>query len=98
MSKTCLVRFDNKQYSVMSTAVGHPVDVYAYADRIVVKQNGTIVGDHPRSFERNHVEYNPYHYPEVLTKKPVPLRNRQPSTHMPRAIVRLATSPTALKH
>ena len=40
VSKTCLVRFDNNKYSVMSTAVGRPVDVYAYADRIVIKQNG----------------------------------------------------------
>ena len=78
VSKTCLVRFDNNKYSVMSTAVGRPVDVYAYADRIVVKQNGAIVGEHPRSFARNHVEYNPWHYLDVLTKKPGALRNGAP--------------------
>ena len=49
--RTSLVRFDNNKYSVMSTAVGRTVvDVYAYADRIVIKQNGTVVGEHPRSF------------------------------------------------
>jgi len=31
VSKTCLVRFDNNKYSVMSTAVGRPVDIHAYA-------------------------------------------------------------------
>jgi transposase len=37
VSKTCLVRFDNNKYSVSASAVGRPVDVYAYADRIVVR-------------------------------------------------------------
>ena len=35
VSKTCLVRFDRNQYSVEARAVGQPVDVQAYADRIV---------------------------------------------------------------
>ena len=34
VSKTCLVRFDNNQYSVAARAVGRPVDVRAYADRL----------------------------------------------------------------
>ena len=78
VSKTCLVRVDNNKYSVMATAVGRPVDVYAYADRIVLKQNGAIVGEHPRSFARNHVECNPWHYVQVLAKKPGALRNGAP--------------------
>ncbi len=40
VSKTCTVRFDNNKYSVLSTAVGRPVEVHAYADRVVVKQDG----------------------------------------------------------
>ncbi len=40
VSKTCTVRFDNNKYSVLSTAVGRPVEVHAYADRIVIKQDG----------------------------------------------------------
>ena len=40
VSKTCLVRFDDNKYSVMSKAVGRPVDVHAYADRIVIRQDG----------------------------------------------------------
>jgi hypothetical protein len=35
VSKTCLVRFDNNKYSVSASAVGRPVEVHAYADRIV---------------------------------------------------------------
>ena len=35
VSKTCLVRFDNNKYSVNASAVGAPVEIHAYADRIV---------------------------------------------------------------
>jgi hypothetical protein len=49
VSKTCLVRFDNNRYSVMAKAVGRPVDVHAYAGRIVIRQDGEVVGEHPRS-------------------------------------------------
>src|SRR6202140_933805 len=48
VSKTCLVRFDNNKYSVTSRAVGRPVEIQAYADRIVIRQAGAIVGEHPR--------------------------------------------------
>src|SRR5438128_1224819 len=34
VSKTCLVRFDNNEYSVAASAVGRPIEVHAYADRI----------------------------------------------------------------
>ena len=40
VSKTCLVRFDNNKYSVASRAVGRPVEIQAYADRIVIRQEG----------------------------------------------------------
>ncbi len=89
VSKTCLVRFDNNKYSVMSTAVGRPVDVFAYADRIVIKQNGTVVGEHPRSFARNHVVYDPWHYLDVLRKKPGALRNGAPFMDLPGALGRV---------
>ena len=44
VSKTCLVRFDNNKYSVSASAVGRPVEIHAYADRIVIRQDGRIVG------------------------------------------------------
>ena len=50
VSKTCLVRFDNNHYSVAARAVGRPVDVRAYAERIVIRQDGESVAEHPRSF------------------------------------------------
>jgi len=42
VSKTCLVRFDNNKYSVTASAVGRPVEVHAYADRIVIRQDGCV--------------------------------------------------------
>jgi hypothetical protein len=42
VSKTYLVRFDSNKYSVAANAVGRPVEVHAYADRIVIRQDGRI--------------------------------------------------------
>jgi hypothetical protein len=78
VSKTCLVRFDNNKYSVRASAVGRPVELQAYADRIVIRQDGAIVGEHPRRFGRGETAYNPWHYVPVLAKKPGALRNGAP--------------------
>jgi hypothetical protein len=78
VSKTCLVRFDNNKYSVAASAVGRPVEVHAYADRIVIRQDGRIVAEHPRSFGRGDTLYDPWHYVPVLARKPGALRNGAP--------------------
>jgi transposase len=78
VSKTCTVRFDNNRYSVLATAVGRPVDVHAYADRIVIRQDGVIVGEHARVFGRGQTIYDPWHYVPVLARKPGALRNGAP--------------------
>jgi transposase len=78
VSKTCLVRFDNNKYSVSAKAVGRPVDVYAYAERIVIKQDGLTVGEHGRRFGRDQIAYDPWHYVPVLARKPGALRNGAP--------------------
>jgi transposase len=78
VSKTCLVRFDTNKYSVSSRAVGRPVEVHAYADRIVIRQDGQIVGEHARCFGRGETIYDPWHYVPVLARKPGALRNGAP--------------------
>jgi transposase len=78
VSKTCLVRFDNNKYSVMATAVGRPVEIHAYADRIVIRQDGAVVGSHRRCFGREQTIYDPWHYVPVLARKPGALRNGAP--------------------
>ena len=78
VSKTCLVRFDNNKYSVSASAVGRPVDIHAYADRIVVRQDGRTVAEHPRCYGRGKTIYDPWHYVPVLARKPGALRNGAP--------------------
>jgi transposase len=78
VSKTCLVRFDNNKYSVAASAVGRPVEIRAYADRIVLRQDGRLVGEHPRCFGRDQTVFDPWHYVPVLARKPGALRNGAP--------------------
>jgi hypothetical protein len=83
VAKTCLVRFDNNKYSVSSRAVGRPVEIQAYADRIVIRQDGAIVGEHQRRFGRGETVYDPWHYVPVLARKPGALRNGAPFKDWP---------------
>src|SRR6201987_5372944 len=78
VSKTCLVRFDNNKYSVSASAVGRPVDIHAYAERVVIRQDGRIVAEHPRRYGRGATVYDPWHYVPVLARKPGALRNGAP--------------------
>jgi transposase len=78
VSKTCLVRFDNNKYSVSASAVGRPVEIHAYADRVVIRQDGRIVAEHARCYGRGKTIYDPWHYVPVLSRKPGALRNGAP--------------------
>ena len=78
MSKTCLVRYDTNRYSVIAHAVGRPVEVHAYADKIIIRQDGVTVGSHARSFGREATIFDPWHYVPVLARKPRAWRNGAP--------------------
>ena len=78
VSSTCLVRFDNNKYSVMASAIGRPVEVRAYAERIEIRQDGCVVAEHPRAFGRGQTVFDPWHYVPVLARKPGALRNGAP--------------------
>lgn len=78
VSKTCLVRFDKNRYSVDARAVGRPVEIRAYADRLECWQDGQVAGRHARAFGRNNTIYDPLHYIPVLARKPGALRNGAP--------------------
>ena len=99
VSKTCLVRFDNNRYSVAASAVGRPAEVHAYADRIELRQDGRVVGDHPRCFGRDQTIFDPWHYVPVLARKPGALRNGAPfkdwilPAHLERVRRKLGTAP-----
>src|SRR5208337_499997 len=44
----------------------------------VIRQDGRIVAEHPRSFGRGDTVYDPWHYVPVLARKPGALRNGAP--------------------
>jgi hypothetical protein len=44
----------------------------------VIRQDGRIVAEHPRSFGRGDTLYDPWHYVPVLARKPGALRNGAP--------------------
>jgi DNA replication protein DnaC/transposase len=70
--------FDKNRYSVDARAVGRPVEIRAYAERIEIWQEGKIVGEHARAFGRDKAIYDPLHYLPVLARKPGALRNGAP--------------------
>ena len=72
------MRFDSNKYSVSASAVGRPVEIQAYADRLVIRQDGRVVAEHPRRFGRGDTLYGPWHYVPVLARKPGALRNGAP--------------------
>jgi transposase len=77
-SKCCLVRFDRNRYSVDAAAANKPVTVHAYAERIVIRQGGTVVAEHARVFGRDRTIFEPWHYVPALARKPGALRNGAP--------------------
>lgn len=79
VSKTCLVRVDTNLYSVQASAVGRPVDVHIYADRIVLRQDGRVVGEHDRSFAHHKRIYDPWHYVLFWRESPAPFAMERPS-------------------
>lgn len=90
-SATCLVSFDRNRYSVAAAAARRPVQVRAYADRIVIRHERQIVGEHVRQFGRDRTIFDPWHYLPVLERKPGALRNGAPfqDWRLPPALERL---------
>lgn len=88
VSSTCLASYDRTRYSVPSEHAGQRVSLRAYADRIVVVADGSVVAHHPRSFVRDGLVLDPWHYVPILEKKPGALRNGAPfmDWHLPKSI------------
>jgi transposase len=78
VSPQLLISFDRNRYSVNAMAVGKTVSVRAYADKIIMVMNNTVVGIHQRNLSRDKIIYDPWHYLAVLEMKPGALRNGAP--------------------
>ena len=76
----------------LDSAVGRPVEVQAYADRIVIRQDGVVVGEHARCFGRGRCLYDPWHYVPVLARKPGALRNGEQQFAMQTSCIVSATN------
>ncbi len=98
VSKTCLVRFDNNRYSDDARAIGPPVEIRAYADRLECWQDGKITGQHERVFGRGKTIHDPLHQLPVLARKPGALRNGAPFREwdLPIAMRRVGRKPERL--
>ena len=78
VSTTSLVRYNRNHYSVPCSISGQTVTVRAKADQIIVVKDGKQVACHQRSFDREQTIYDPWHYLDVLQRKPGALRNGAP--------------------
>lgn len=78
VSSTCLASYDRNRYSVPAEHAGRQISLRAYADRIMLVAEGGMVAEHARSFARDALILDPWHYLPVLEKKPGALRNGAP--------------------
>ena len=78
VSSTFLVRVDRNRHSVPAAFAGKAVSIRITADQIRVVTNGEVVAAHPRSFGRDQLVCDPWHYLPVLEKKPGALRDGEP--------------------
>lgn len=78
VSSTSLIRYDRNHYSVPCKKAGKTTTIRAKADRIFIISNGEKIADHPRNFDRGKTIYNPWHYLDILQRKPGALRNGAP--------------------
>lgn len=98
VSSTSLIRYDRNHYSVPCKTAGKTVTVRAKADQIVILNNGKQIGSHTRNFERGKTVYNPWHYLDILQRKPGALRNGAPfqDWDLPSGIKRVQSHLTGL--
>ena len=78
VSSTCLVAYDRNRYSVPAEYAGQRVSLRAWADQIRVVADEQVIAEHPRSFTRDRLVLDPWHYLPVLEKKPGALRHGLP--------------------
>lgn len=78
VSSTCLVTFDRNRYSVDCRYAHHPVNLRAYARKIIITTKDKVIGEHVRQFGRDKTMFTPWHYVPLLERKPGALRNGAP--------------------
>jgi hypothetical protein len=79
---------DRNRYSVPAAYAGRAVSIRATATQVCIVADGTVIAAHPRSFGRDQLVCDPWHYLPVLERKPGALRNGMPFREwdLPRSI------------
>jgi transposase len=83
VSSTCLVSVARNRYSVPCALAGHRVSARLYPERIVVVSEQSVVAEHVRALDRDHVIYDWQHYLPLIARKPGALRNGAPFAELP---------------
>ncbi len=78
VSNTSLIRYDRNHYSVPCKYAGKTATIRAKADQITIIRNGDQIASHARDFDRGKTVYDPWHYLDILQRKPGALRNGAP--------------------
>ncbi|WP_411888381.1 IS21 family transposase [Hydrocarboniphaga effusa] len=89
VSSTSLVSVARNRYSVPCRLAGHRVSVRLYPERIVIVADQSIVAEHARAVDRDHVVYDWQHYLPLIERKPGALRNGAPFADLPDPLQRL---------
>lgn len=91
VSRTCLIRVDRNQYSIPAQWSGKVVSARVAADHIDIVAEGKTIATHQRSFLRDQLICDPWHYLSVLEKKPGAIRHGAPfqDWELPEAIQRV---------
>lgn len=90
VSSTSLVSVARNRYSVPCSLAGHRVSVRLYPERVVIVADQSIVAEHARAADRDHVVYDWQHYLPLVERKPGALRNGAPFMEMPEPLQRLS--------
>ena len=70
--------YDSNFYSIPCEHAGKPVEIRAYASRIRIALEGTVIAAHHRLFGRGKYSCTVEHYIPLLERKPGVLRNGRP--------------------
>lgn len=89
VSSTSLVSVARNRYSVPCSLAGHRVSVRLYPERVVIVADQSVVAEHPRAVDRDHVVYDWQHYLPLIERKPGALRNGAPFADLPEPLQRL---------
>ena len=65
-----LIHIESNRYSVPTQYVGHTVQVRLYPFKVVIYEKGVLIAEHERLFGRNKESLDPYHFLDLLQRKP----------------------------